>query len=40
MWVIIRSLLTLATIHEGSEEEQDEMREWARYLGDKKECEP
>ena len=23
----------LATIHEGSEEEQDEMREWARYLG-------
>lgn len=23
----------LVTIHEGSEEEQDEMREWARYLG-------
>ena len=23
----------LTTIHEGSEEEQDEMREWARYLG-------
>ena len=23
----------LVTIHEGSEEEQEEMREWARYLG-------